>query len=163
MFGSDRPIALLIIRVRSVPLAPTRVPATTSTTECSTKPLAATARPVKELRSEMSTGTSAPPIGSTKAIAEDEGEDGDDDDEPRVGADAGDDCQYEDAGGHDAVQDLLARVGDRPPRHQLLQLGEGDRRARERHAADDDTEDDLDHLVDGQPARRSLQELATGR
>ena len=33
MFGSDLPIAELIIRVSSVPDAPTRVPATTSTTE----------------------------------------------------------------------------------------------------------------------------------
>ena len=32
----------------------------------STKPDAATARPVKELSSEISTGTSAPPMGSTK-------------------------------------------------------------------------------------------------
>ncbi len=62
----ERPIATLIIRVSSVPEAPTRVPATTSSTECSTKPLAATARPVKEFNSEMRTGTSAPPIGSTK-------------------------------------------------------------------------------------------------
>ena len=36
--------------------------------EPSVKPDAATASPVKELSSEISTGTSAPPIGSTKAM-----------------------------------------------------------------------------------------------
>ena len=66
MLGSERPMATLIIRVSSMPDAPTRVPATTSTLELSVNPDAATARPVKELSSEMSTGTSAPPIGSTK-------------------------------------------------------------------------------------------------
>ena len=62
----DRPMALLIIRVRRIPDAPTRVPATISRLLSSVKPEAATARPVKELSSEMRTGTSAPPMGSTK-------------------------------------------------------------------------------------------------
>jgi hypothetical protein len=67
MFGSDLPIAELINRVNSMPDAPTSVPATINRLLSSVKPDAATARPVKELSSEIRTGTSAPPIGSTNA------------------------------------------------------------------------------------------------
>ena len=66
MLGSERPMALLIRRVRMMPEAPTSVPATMSRSLSRTKPDAATARPVNEFSSEMSTGTSAPPMGSTK-------------------------------------------------------------------------------------------------
>ncbi len=66
MLGRERPIAWLIIRVSRIPEAPTRVPATISRLLSSVKPDAATARPVNELSSEIRTGTSAPPIGSTK-------------------------------------------------------------------------------------------------
>ena len=66
MLGSERPMALLISRVRMMPEAPTRVPATISRSLSSTKPDAATARPVNEFSSEIRTGTSAPPMGSTK-------------------------------------------------------------------------------------------------
>ena len=66
MLGNERPMALLIKRVKMMPEAPTRVPATINRSESSTKPEAATAKPVNEFSSEMSTGTSAPPIGSTK-------------------------------------------------------------------------------------------------
>ncbi len=61
--ASDRPIALLIIRVSRMPDAPTRVPAMISRLLLRVKPEAATASPVNEFSSEMSTGTSAPPIG----------------------------------------------------------------------------------------------------
>ena len=64
--GSERPMALLIRRVSRMPDAPTRVPAMISRLLSRVKPDAATARPVKEFNSEMSTGTSAPPMGSTK-------------------------------------------------------------------------------------------------
>ena len=59
-------MALLIRRVKMMPEAPTRVPATISSALSSTNPDAATASPVNEFSSEMSTGTSAPPMGSTK-------------------------------------------------------------------------------------------------
>ena len=65
---NDRPMALDIIRVRRMPDAPTRVPAMIRRLLLSVKPDAATARPVNEFSSEMSTGTSAPPIGSTKMM-----------------------------------------------------------------------------------------------
>ena len=66
MLGSERPMAELIIRVSRMPEAPTRVPATIRRLESSVKPDAATASPVNEFSSEISTGTSAPPIGRTK-------------------------------------------------------------------------------------------------
>jgi len=59
-------MAWLIIRVSRVPEAPTNVPATMSSVLLSVNPDAATARPVKAFKSEMSTGVSAPPMGSTK-------------------------------------------------------------------------------------------------
>ena len=59
-------MAWLIIRVSRMPDAPTRVPATMSRLLSRVKPEAATAKPVNELSSEISTGTSAPPMGRTK-------------------------------------------------------------------------------------------------
>ena len=50
-----------------LPEAPTSVPATIKAKLLSVNPLAATARPVNALSSEMTTGISAPPIGSTNA------------------------------------------------------------------------------------------------
>ena len=63
----ERPIAWLIKVVSNVPEAPTSVPATIRAKLLSTKPVAATERPVKALSSEITTGISAPPIGRTKA------------------------------------------------------------------------------------------------
>ena len=62
-----RPMADAMARVRMVPEAPTSVPATTSSTLPSTRPDAATARPVNALSSEITIGTSAPPTGSTSS------------------------------------------------------------------------------------------------
>ena len=50
-----------------VPDAPTSAPLTMSTSLLSTNPVLAAASPVKELSSEMITGMSAPPIGTTKS------------------------------------------------------------------------------------------------
>ena len=58
-------IALHISMVSSVPEAPTSVPLMMSALLLSTNPVAATARPVNELSSEITTGMSAPPIGIT--------------------------------------------------------------------------------------------------
>jgi hypothetical protein len=66
-FVSGRFMAWPIMRVSSVPDAPTSVPETISRSLCSTKPDAAAAMPVHELSSEITTGMSAPPIGSTKS------------------------------------------------------------------------------------------------
>ncbi len=61
-------IALPISTVSSVPDAPTSAPAMMSTLLPSTKPVEAAARPVNELSSEITTGMSAPPIGSTNRM-----------------------------------------------------------------------------------------------
>jgi hypothetical protein len=52
--------------VSSVPEAPTSVPPMISAVLLSTKPVEAAASPVNALSSEITTGMSAPPIGSTK-------------------------------------------------------------------------------------------------
>ena len=54
--------------VSSVPDAPTSAPLMISTLLPSTKPVDAAARPVNELSSEITTGMSAPPIGSTNSM-----------------------------------------------------------------------------------------------
>ena len=54
------------MRVKIVPEAPTSVPATISSVDCRTYPLAATVSPVNAFNSEITIGTSAPPTGSTK-------------------------------------------------------------------------------------------------
>ena len=53
--------------VSSVPDAPTSAPEIIKTLLPSAKPVNAAAKPVNELRSEMMTGMSAPPIGNTKS------------------------------------------------------------------------------------------------
>ncbi len=61
---SERFIARAISCVSSVPAEPTTVPAMIIAALLSTKPSNATARPVSALYSEITTGMSAPPIGS---------------------------------------------------------------------------------------------------
>ncbi len=62
-FASERFIALHMIRVRMIPEAPTSEPAIISMLLLSTNPVAAAASPEYELRREITTGMSAPPIG----------------------------------------------------------------------------------------------------
>ncbi len=61
----ERFIALAIRLVRIEPDAPTIMPATIIAVLFSAKPAAAADNPVIALSSEMTTGMSAPPIGST--------------------------------------------------------------------------------------------------
>src|SRR6202171_2475068 len=65
MAGIDRFIALAIRLVRIVPEAPTIMPATIIAVLSSASPVAAAESPVSALSSEITTGMSAPPIGST--------------------------------------------------------------------------------------------------
>ena len=65
MLASDRFIASAISLVKMLPDAPTSAPATISAQFSMTKPAIATAVPVNAFSSEMTTGMSAPPIGST--------------------------------------------------------------------------------------------------
>ena len=66
-FVTGRFIALHMSSVSSVPDEPTSVPATIIALLLIAKPSAATARPVKEFNSEITTGMSAPPMGMTIA------------------------------------------------------------------------------------------------
>ena len=63
MAGMDRFIATAIRLVRIDPEAPTIMPATIMAVLLSASPAAATDNPVRALRSEMTTGMSAPPMG----------------------------------------------------------------------------------------------------
>ena len=63
--GTERFIALAIRFVRIVPDAPTIIPATIKAVLLSATPVAAAERPVNAFSSEITTGMSAPPIGST--------------------------------------------------------------------------------------------------
>ena len=97
-----------IIRVSSVPDAPTSAPETISRSLCSTKPEAAAAMPVNELSSEMTTGMSAPPIGSTKSTPRSSASDSRQH-EPRLAvAHADADAEHDDRSGDHGVDGLLA-------------------------------------------------------
>ncbi len=65
---TERFIAAAICWVSSVPEAPTSMPATIRALLSRATPVAAADRPVKALKSEMTTGMSAPPIGSTSRM-----------------------------------------------------------------------------------------------
>ena len=68
MFGIERFIASAIRIVRIEPEAPTSMPPTISATLSSAMPAAAAERPVNAFSSEITTGMSAPPIGSTNML-----------------------------------------------------------------------------------------------
>ena len=63
--ASERFIALHINTVSSEPAAPTSVPAIIMDMFFMANPVTAAARPVQEFKTEMTTGMSAPPMGST--------------------------------------------------------------------------------------------------
>ena len=65
MFGIERFMASAIRPVRIDPEAPTIIPATISAGLLRATPVAPVASPVKAFRSEITTGMSAPPMGST--------------------------------------------------------------------------------------------------
>ena len=65
IFTTERFIASAISLVKMPPDAPTSAPAMVNVAFCRTKPAMATAVPVNALSSEITTGMSAPPMGST--------------------------------------------------------------------------------------------------
>ena len=71
----ERFIASAICLVRIEPDAPTSMPATISAVLSSAMPAAAALRPVNAFSVEITTGMSAPPIGSTASDAEHAGGD----------------------------------------------------------------------------------------
>ena len=134
---TERFIAFAISSVSIVPEAPTSMPATIRTVFESTKPVADAARPVNALSSEITTGMSAPPIGSTNRTPKSSASPTSEPQHPLV-VHAGDERDAErDRGEQDGdVEDVLAGERDRPAAEQLLQLREGDHRAGERDRAD---------------------------
>ena len=87
----------------------------------------ATATPVNELSSEITTGMSAPPIGSTKSTPSSSAAASSDDEAPqRQHAERYDEPAGEpdDRQQHNAVDELLSRIGDRAAGHEFLQLQE---------------------------------------
>ncbi len=62
----DRFMALHMMLVRISPDAPTKAPLTISALDSMTNPAADAAIPENEFRKEMTTGMSAPPMGSTR-------------------------------------------------------------------------------------------------
>ena len=114
-FAIERFIARAISVVSSVPEAPTSIPLTIRTFECSTKPVAAAARPVNAFRSEITTGMSAPPIGRTNTTPNRAA--------TTIAAASSQQLTVAIAAApraieptkQDRVPDLLARVRDRPP------------------------------------------------
>ena len=161
-FVIDRFIARPISSVSSVPDAPTSAPLTIRTFSCRAKPAADAASPVQAFSSEITTGMSAPPIGSTKrtpnvseaAMTPTSSHCGLRPDEDRDGED-------ERGRDHERVDELLARIDDRPAADQLLQLGERDQRAGEGDRADDRRDDHRQREVEVEPAgcRRQVVEL----
>ena len=139
MLATERFIAVAISSVRIVPEEPTRVPATIRATLSSANPAAAAERPVNAFSSEITTGMSAPPIGSTTRLPSIAGGDQDGDEQALRGIvvvrrdhDAGDDDPDQQQG----VDHLLARDRERPGRDQVLELREGDVGAPEGDRAD---------------------------
>ena len=147
-FAIERFIAFAISSVSSVPEAPTSIPATMRTVESSTKPVAEAARPVNAFRSEITTGMSAPPIGSTNITPKTSAR--------RMSATIAH-CSSSPATiatpsaaaapRTSDVHDVLAREDDRAAADELLQLREGDERAGERDRADQRGERDRQRLV----------------
>ena len=150
-------MALAISSVSIVPEAPTSMPATMSTVESSTKPVADAARPVNALSREITTGMSAPPIGSTN-MTPNSSASTISHDRPLV-LHARDDRRPEGDRGeqHGDVEDVLAGEHDRPAAEELLQLREGDQRARERDRADQRGEHGRERLVPGEETRRLVE------
>ena len=120
MLAIDRFMASAISLVRIAPDAPTSAPAMISTGLPITKPAIAAAVPVNELSSEMTTGMSAPPMGSTMVTPKISA--GEDDQRPGVristSAVEGDDvrrAQHEDATKPATVTSASRTVSSREP------------------------------------------------
>ena len=150
--SSPRPSA----SVRIEPEAPTSMPPTISATLSSAMPAAAADSPVKAFSSEITTGMSAPPIGSTNMLPSTAAEHQDHQEQPlRLGAGGDRDSAADGHRQQRDVDDLLAGQLNRAAREDLLELAEGDVRAPEGDRADDRREQDRDQRSSsGLPPRR---------
>ena len=142
---------MMIDRIR--PDDPSSAPAVMSSLFSSTKPIATAASPAYEFSSEMTVGMSAPPIGRISSTPKSERQQDDERERPRlVGIDRQVDAGADRDRQQPQVDDVLVRIGDRPRRHDLLQLARGHQAAGERQVAEDDLEHD-----------RARAELASAR
>ena len=142
-FVNERFIArhMMIERIR--PDEPSSAPAMISSLFSSTKPIATAERPAYEFSSEITVGMSAPPIGMISSTPKSSDRHDDDRERPRVigsmrQVDAGGDRDREQR----EVDQVLAAIGDRPRRHDLLELAGRHQAAREGEEAEDDLEHD---------------------
>ena len=155
--GMDRFIALAIRLVRIEPEAPTIMPATIIALLFSANPAAAADNPVIAFSNEMTTGISAPPIGSTTirpstaAAASSPTIHHSDVPPPAgMGIDADHDGGDDRSDQQQPVQRLLRPAEpDRPAGQDLLQFPERDERAPERDRPDDGGEQRRHHDVHG--------------
>ena len=158
MFMIERFMASAMSLVRMPPEAPTRAPAMIRTGLSSTKPDIAAAVPVNEFSSEMTTGMSAPPMGSTMVTPKVHAATQDHDTtmavlrpspmpSRTVPAPAPEDQQQSADDGHDRERErghLATRDRDRLAGDEALELARGDDRPGEGHAADEHAQDDED-------------------
>ncbi len=103
----------------------------------------------------MSTGVSAPPMGSTKMTPRTSDSTSTTTSTAVLAVTTVTTSRATMASTDGGVDRLLGRVGDGPPRHELLQLGEGDGAAREGHRTHEHAEEDLADLVDGERLARA--------
>ncbi len=142
----ERFIASAICLVRIEPDAPTSMPATISAVLSSARPAAAALRPVNAFSVEITTGMSAPPIGSTASTPSAPARQQDQPEQQlRLGA-GGDDHREPDRDqrehGVDRLRDPEAAL------ERLLELEERDDRAPEGDRADDRREQDRDQRLE---------------
>ena len=155
--GIERFIALAIRLVRIEPDAPTIMPATIIAVLFSAKPAAAADNPVIALSSEMTTGMSAPPIGSTTIKPSTAGG-GQQPDHPPQRRPAPPGWALTPITTAAAIAAISSRMfsgccsladADRAAGQDLLQLAERDDRAPERDRPDDRGEQRRHHDVHG--------------
>ena len=142
----ERFMASAIWRVRIEPDAPTSMPPTISAVLSSARPAAAADSPVKAFSVEITTGMSAPPIGSTASTpsapaASSISQNSNSDSVPAAMTTAS-------ATAATASAPLTACGMRKRPLERLLQLQERDVRAPERDRADDRGEQDRDQLLE---------------
>ena len=155
----ERPVHrrhMMTERIR--PDDPSSAPAMMSSLFSSTKPIATADRPAYEFSSEMTVGMSAPPIGMISSTPNTQRQH-DDDAETAASSSGLNDAASAPPptaiASSAEVDEVLVAVGDRPRRHDLLQLARGHQAAGERQVPEDHLEDDRRHAE-----RRQLRRAA---
>ena len=144
-FETVRPIARAIISVSRVPDAPTSIPLTISTFWWRTKPGRGRGDAGERVQQRDHDRHVRAADRQDEEDAERERAEDDHDQQPQLLRPEDDhEAERDERGQQRHVDDLLARIHDRPSADQLAQLREGDRAAGERDAPDQRGEDDRD-------------------